>query len=101
MSTRIFFLLLTQTVLSAANPQLAGRVEDSQGNPVAGARIRAYPAGASTPSTTTSNASGAFEMNIPSAASYLISASTQTLAMPEALHIDNASTGLILSLIHI
>jgi len=98
MSTRIFFLLLTQTVLSAANPQLAGRVEDSQGNPVAGARIRAYPAGASTPSTTTSNASGAFEMNIPSAASYLISASTQTLAMPEALHIDNASTGLILKL---
>jgi vitamin B12 transporter len=98
MITRILVVLLTQTFLFAASPQFSGRVEDSQGNPIAGATIKVYPAGSSTPITSISSKAGTFNFDVPEAPNYLISAQTQTLSLPTALRMDKPSTGLILRL---
>lgn len=98
MTTRIFFFLFTQSLLFAAGPQLAGRVEDPQGNPIPGAQIRAYPAGSANPIQTTSDTSGRFALAVPQASSYLLSATSQSLSLPESLRLDKPTDDLILRL---
>ncbi|MCX6612095.1 MAG: TonB-dependent receptor [Acidobacteria bacterium] len=98
MNTRILSFFFTTLSLIAAGPQFSGRVEDAQGIAIAGARISVYPAGASNPITTTSNKSGAFSFDVPESSSYLLTAETNNLSLPQGLRFEGPAPGLVLRL---
>lgn len=98
MHTRILTLFLGTIALIAGGPQFSGRVEDAQGIAIAGARISVYPAGASSPTTTISKKSGIFTLDVPEAASYLLTAETNNLSLPRGLRFDDPSPSLVLRL---
>ena len=98
MNTRIFLIFASALTLAAAGPQIAGRIEDSQGKAIAGARVRVYPVGAQSPSSTTSDKSGSFTVEVREASSYLISAEANNLSLTTSLKLEAPATDLVLRL---
>lgn len=83
----------------AAGPQIAGRLEDSQGKPVAGARVQVFALGVNVPTVTTSNPSGAFSVEVPLSGEYLLSATSLNLATAEAVRLAKPATDVVLRLV--
>ena len=98
MNTRILLIFASALALAAAGPQIAGRIEDSQGKAIAGARVRVYPAGAQSPTSTTSDKFGSFTLNVREAASYLLSAETNNLSLTSSLKLEAPAIDLVLRL---
>ncbi|MBM3762112.1 MAG: TonB-dependent receptor [Acidobacteria bacterium] len=93
--SRILFFLLAQSLWSFASPQIGGRVDDSQGQPVSGALVQIYLAGSATPIRVSTGRTGEFSIEVPTASSYLVSASTKTLTTRSALRLDKPASDLI------
>ena len=99
MNTRILsFFLITSLSVLAVDPQFSGRVVDGQDKPVPNTKISIYATGASTPRNTISGRNGEFRVAVPQASSYLVSAGSQELSLPEALRLDGPTDNLVLRL---